>query len=92
MSATLKSAGSRKGGIKPAKALKTTLYDYASATTAHGISYVFDRSIFIAERLLWFVVTALFVALAIYWSVDVYKTWKENPVLTSVKTTGKASN
>ena len=85
------SATARKGGgIKPGKALKNTVYDYASATTAHGVSYVFHRSLFIVERLLWLVVTLLFIALAIYWSIDVYTTWQDDPVLTSVNTTGKS--
>ena len=57
--------------------------------TTHGINYACDVSLFKAERLLWLVVCGLFFSLAIYWTADAWKQWKEFPVITSVLTTGR---
>ena len=63
--------------------------EYAANTTIGGISYIFDGALLILERLLWLVVFVVLVILAVYWSLEAYQQWKESPVLTSVKTTGK---
>ena len=75
----------KKGRPKPLKTAKDTLYEFAGNTTIHGISYIFNTAIVAFERALWFVAVSAFVGLAVYWSLDAWMTWKENPVLTSVK-------
>ena len=71
-----------KGGQK-------TLSDYASVATIHGISYVFEKSQPIIERLIWLIIFASGIFLAGYMSYEGYDQWKNNQVLTSLKTTGK---
>ena len=71
-----------KGGQK-------TLSDYASVATIHGISYVFQKSQPIIERLIWLIIFASGIFLAGYMSYEGYDQWKNNQVLTSLKTTGK---
>ena len=66
-----------------------TVHDYAAASSIHGVTYVFDRTLMIVERVLWTLVCIFFISLAIYWILDAYNNWTENPVITSVQTTGK---
>ena len=83
------SAPTKKFQNNPLKAGKKTILDFASNTTIHGISYIFNTTLLILERLLWLVVFGTFAFLAMYWSTEAYNQWNESPVLTSVKTTGR---
>ena len=78
----------KKGDPRPLKTIRNTVHEFAGSTTIHGISYIFNTAILAIERALWLAAVSAFVGLAIYWSLDAWKTWKENPVLTSVKSTG----
>ena len=73
-----------KGGQK-------TLTEYANVSTIHGISYVFEASQPILDRLIWLVIFAIGTFLAGYMSYEGYDQWKDNQVLTSLKTTGKSN-
>ena len=89
----LPSAGSqksRKGGgfVKPLKAINSTVHEFASSTTIHGIAYVFDRAIKTIDHILWSLVVCFGAGVAVYMSLDAWNTWKEAPVLTSVHSTG----
>ena len=66
----------------------TTLKQYASVSTAHGISYIFEEGRFFIERIVWAAVVVAALAFAICMSISAFHNWKDNPVLTSVKTTG----
>ena len=66
----------------------TTLKQYASVSTAHGISYIFEDGRFFLERIIWAAVVVAALAFAICMSISAFHNWKDNPVLTSVKTTG----
>ena len=66
----------------------TTLKQYASVSTAHGISYIFEDGRFFIERIIWAAVVVAALAFAICMSISAFHNWKDNPVLTSVKTTG----
>ena len=74
--------------MKIFKAIKSTLCQFANATTIHGVAYVFDRTIQALDNLLWFISVCVGAGLAIHMSLDAWKTWKESPVLTSVRSTG----
>ena len=76
------------GGLKPCKAAATTVNDFANATSIHGISYIFDNTLLILERILWFVFVAFFSGLCAYWIVQAYMDWQRNPMITSVSSTG----
>ena len=45
------------------KILKTTVREYAGASTAHGIAYIFERDRLIIERVFW----GVMVVLALVW-------------------------
>ena len=66
----------------------TTLKQYASVSTAHGISYIFEDGRFFIERIIWAAVVIAALSFAICMSISAFHNWKDNPVLTSVKTTG----
>ena len=65
-----------------------TLKEYATSSTTHGIAYVFEDGRLIFERVLWVIVVGIAIAIGTYWSITAYENWQENPVLTSVGTTG----
>ena len=70
------------------RAGKQTVLEYAANSTIAGISYIFDGTLLILERLLWLLAFGVLVILSVKWSLDAYNQWQESPVLTSVKTTG----
>lgn len=65
-----------------------TINEYASVSTAHGIAYIFEDGRCFLERIIWIIVVVLALTFAICMSTTAYKNWKNNPVLTSVRTTG----
>jgi hypothetical protein len=87
---TMSKHSGKKGGarVRPLNAVAKTTFEFAGNTTVHGITYIFDKTIFFIERILWLCVVVSCASLAVYWSIGMYHSWKESPVLTSVKTTG----
>ena len=71
------------------KAVQDTAKGYFDNATVAGLSYVSDSNSHILDRCLWFIVCVIFAVLAIYWSSKAYIEWQDDPVLTTVKTTGK---
>ena len=69
--------------------IRKTLTDFAENTTIHGIGYIFNALLPFIERCFWAVVFGFFATLAIYWSYDIAIQWQADPVLTSVKSTGR---
>ena len=70
-------------------AVSKTLREYSEASTVHGVSYVFSRSLPLLDRLLWTLLTMIALALAAYWSLTAYSNWQENLVTTILKDTAK---
>ena len=83
------SSGSASSMAKPGRcsALPETIAEYSSASTVHGVAYVFEEGQHFLERVIWSLVVMVGVSLAIYWSVGAYLSWDEVPVLTTVATT-----
>ena len=69
-----------------------TVHDYSKATTIHGIQYIFEKNLSPLEYCFWVLVVFIGILLATLMSVIAYVEWKENPVLTTVKTTGHPIN
>ena len=63
----------------------STFRDYSEAATVHGVSYVFSRSLPLADRVVWGLITLTCLSLAAYWSITAYGNWQENMVVTSLK-------
>ena len=69
-------------------AIGSTVQEFAKITTIHGIAYIFDRAIKSIDKFLWFLIVCFGAGVAVYMSLDAWKTWKDAPVLTSVSSTG----
>ena len=70
-------------------AVSKTLREYSEASSVHGVSYVFSKSLPLLDRLLWALLTLAALALAAYWSMTAYNNWQENLVTTSLKDAAK---
>ena len=73
--------------LKPIKATQTTAFQFASATTINGISYIFDKRNQPYDRILWLILVVFCTGLAIHMSHQAWETWKSNPVLTTIGST-----
>ena len=60
--------------------LAHTVEEYANHTTIHGISYIFDKELSLAGRLLWALIVLGFCALACALTLDTWTQWQENQV------------
>ena len=71
-------------------AFRNTVKGYCDNSTVAGLSYVSDSTSHVFDRCLWFIVSIIFAVLAIYLSATSYIDWHDDPILTTVKTTGKS--
>ena len=75
-------------GLGTFRAIKSTIQEFATTTTIHGISYVSDKTVKAFDRILWIVALCLGTGFAIILSLEAWIEWKDSPVLTSVSSTG----
>ena len=61
-------------------ALTQTTEEYASRSSIHGIGYVFDRELSIADRLLWLLVVLVFLGIAAAVSWNFWTQWRNEQV------------
>ena len=85
-----KMSRSKKSGFHPKKATQKTITEYCHNSTVAGLSYISDSTSYTLDRLLWLLAVFVFAAMAIYWSYQAYHEWQDEPVITTVKTTGNA--
>ena len=83
-----------KAHEKRPRSSKTVLAEavlgYADRTSAHGVNYAsWDGSGHICEKILWAVICVVFSCLAIALTWRAYADWQQNPVITTILTTGK---
>ena len=64
-----------------------TLIEYASLTSLHGISYIFEQNRFLYERILWICAILIAILIGTHLSWDAYRTWQDDPILITVGTT-----
>ena len=60
--------------------LAHTVEEYANHTTIHGISYIFDKELGLAGRLLWALIVLAFLGLACALTWNTWIQWQENQV------------
>ena len=77
------------GKLKMKYLLSKIIKEFADSTTIHGINYIFESGISVIERLLWIASVITGIILALYLSVYAYIDWVDNPVITTVTSTGK---
>ena len=63
-----------------------TTKKYSSATTIHGISYIFNDVLSGLERLLWSIVVLVAICFTTFQVVTLYQEWQDNPVVTTLNT------
>ena len=72
----------------PIKLIKFTWFNYTESTSIHGLNYTTDLSLVRNRRISWGLVFGIFSSLAIFLIVRAYNEWQDNPVLTSIQSTG----
>ena len=70
----------RENFTKKKKPLAQTAREYASHTSIHGISYIFDRELTYFDRFLWLLLTAAFLGLSITLTWNTWTQWREEQV------------
>ena len=65
-----------------------TLQEYSEYSTIAGCLYIFMNDQRFAGRLFWTILIICMLALGLYWSLFLYNDWDDNPVTTTVTTTG----
>ena len=63
--------------------------DFASRSTVHGVSYIFDKGLALFDRFLWFIIFLWSVFLEIFLIYSSYTDWQDNQVITTLKTVAK---
>ena len=71
------------------RSLTQTTNDYASQSSIHGVSYIFDHKLGTWERVLWLMVVIAFLILATHLTLDTWTQWQEEQVVTTLKNTAK---
>ena len=62
--------------------------EYADAASIHGINYTVCSKTSVVGRIIWLFVVCTGLSSAFLLSIQAYKQWKNNPVLTTLSTTG----
>ena len=72
------------------RSLTRTATEYCNASSLHGIQYITEgkRNLF-TSRLLWLTIVLSAASFGVLKSYTAFKEWQDNPILTSINTTGK---
>ncbi len=62
--------------------------DFTEHSTTHGLYYACEREAKLVSHLFWLLICLVLFSLAVYLIVKQYVAWKDDPVLTTVSTTG----
>jgi hypothetical protein len=60
--------------------------DYSEHSTIQGVIYIFQTNQTQVGKVFWSIVIIAMIILGTYWSICAYQDWKENPVVTTIKT------
>lgn len=78
-----------KGKKEPPPSCMAISHDYAASSSLHGVAYVMDRTLKTWERIVWLMVVLASLILVSIWIGMAYTAWDDDPVITSIKTTGR---
>ena len=67
---------------KKKKSWTRTVEDYAGRTSIHGVGYVFDKEAGHLDRVLWLIVTFVFLGLAASLTWNTWTQWRDEQVVT----------
>ena len=63
------------------KAFFQTTKEYASGSTIHGISYIFDKELSFVDRLLWLLLVLAFLGVAAALTWNFWSQWRNEQVI-----------
>ena len=66
-----------------------SLEEYANHSTVHGISYIFDKSIGIVERVFWLILVIGSLCMVLFMINSTYNSWQKDKVMTTLQSTTK---
>jgi hypothetical protein len=69
--------------------MKAALNEYVQSCTIDGLHFAFDKSQTIFGQILWLILVVVLTYAGIYVSVQNYIDWKNDPVVTTISSTGK---
>ena len=58
-----------------------TTKDYASRSSIHGISYIFDKDLSLVDRLLWLFLVLVFFGVAVAMTWNFWSQWRNGQVM-----------
>ena len=58
-----------------------TTKDYASRSSIHGISYIFDKDLSLMDRLLWLIIVLVFLGSATAMTWNFWSQWRNEQVM-----------
>ena len=67
-------------GAPKKTALTQTAEEYASRSSIHGISYIFDKELHLVDRLLWLLVVVVFGGVAAAMTWNFWSQWRNEQV------------
>ena len=73
-------------------ALSQTTEEYASRSSIHGISYIFDKELHLGERLLWLAVVLVFLGVAATMTWNFWSQWRNEQVTIDLFLTNLSEN
>jgi len=68
--------------------MRALLLEYGQSSTIAGLQYAFKPKQSFFGRLFWIFTVCILTLLGAWLSVENYLQWKDNPVLTTISTTG----
>jgi hypothetical protein len=68
--------------------MKALLIEYGQKSTIAGLHYAFKQKQSMIGRVIWMISLAILTFLGFWLSLKNYEQWKEEPVLTTITTTG----
>ena len=71
----------------PSSGLATTVSEYSSAATIHGVSYATSKDVPCIDRLVWLCLVIAGLSYAFFMSVQSYSSWMDSPVITTLEDT-----
>ena len=77
-----------QSGRHPTSVVRKTVKEYCTQATVHGLKYVSDTNSPPLDRCLWAFVCLISMCLAIALSAKAYIDWQDDPILTTIATTG----
>ena len=74
---------------KPKSAISDNIKKYASISSIHGVTYIFDKTIPFFDRFLWLAIFIGSISLGSYMIFETVTNWQDNQVITTIKTVAK---